>query len=231
MGNDRKLGWAIFISIVLHFLILILAVEFAPWKILKAGKKEPLVVHLNNISTKAAQRNVYSREKQKEKTTAIKKTDSEHNLSIKKRPDDLAPNKPEEVVVPAKSQEPLKVVDNQTPVAESSSTDNSGNQQAAEFGRWQAEYAKKLRDIIREKQRYPIMAMRNRHQGTVMVGFILSRAGKLIECHITQPCKHKILNRAALRAVESVKKFPPFPNSVPWDQAGFVVPVTFSLKQ
>lgn len=228
MDNDRKLAWTIFISLGCHVLILFLATEYAPWKILKAGKKSPLVIHLNDLSSEKRTEQ-YSRIKQRQikkvKRAIVPIQDEVKKVSpLEKEPVEELPTPPDELIAEEElSNQPLVRDKNIGNLLRKAQNEGSGD--------WQTEYTKKLRDIIKGKQRYPVMAMRNRQQGTVMVGFILRRTGELIECHITQPCQFKTLDRAALRAVRSVKRFPPFPDSVRWEQAGFIVPVSFRLEQ
>ncbi|PLY00156.1 MAG: hypothetical protein C0623_07775 [Desulfuromonas sp.] len=230
MDSDHKLAWAIFISIGCHLLIFVAAIEFAPWKILKSGQKSRIVVHLNTPSavepaatTTVPKKTVKIEEKVKATPppTVVKVQDGK-----KKSPEEI-PAQPEPAAAPAPQQ---PVVSDQPLIRDRSLGNLMAKPQNEGTGDWQAEYARKLRELIEENQRYPVMASRNRLQGTVMVGFILNRSGNLLECHITQSCQHKILDRAALRAVKSVKSFPPFPDSVGWEQAGFVVPVTFRIE-
>lgn len=228
MVSDHKLAWAIVISLGCHALILFLATEYAPWKVLKAGEKSSIVVQLNDLSGKQStsrkpadnwKEKVERRVARPEQKTAAKPATPEEQ-EIERRPP------PETTTVPDQENGSDTILMRDRAIGSLLT-----EPQDMASGSWHAEYAGKLREMIKENQRYPIMAVRNRLQGTVMVGFILNRTGELIECHITEPCRHEILDRAALRAVKSVRKFPPFPESVSWEQAGFVVPVTFQLEQ
>ena len=226
MESDRKLALAISISLVLHFFILILAAEYAPWKILKAGKKSPLVIQLNDLSSEKRTEQ-YSRNKQHEKKTEAKEIVSVKKVVTK----DQLPEKEkiEELQPPPDELKPQESLSNQPLVRDKNIGDLLNEVQNQGTGDWQTEYSKKLRDIIKENQRYPVMAMRNHLQGTVMVGFILHRSGKLLECHVTQSCGHQILDRAALRAVSIGEPYPSFPEDLGLSQAGFIIPVTFSI--
>lgn len=103
--------------------------------------------------------------------------------------------------------------------------------QPRQVGYWHRNYSEKIRQLIEKNQQYPIMAMRSRQQGTVMVSFILNPNGDLIDCHISRSCGHRLLDRAALRAVQSIDRYPPFPESLGREQTTFVIPVTFRLNK
>jgi len=231
MEINCKLGWTLVISLGCHVFILLLATEFAPWKILKSGEKSSIIIQLNDISAEqktAAAREDFLKER-REMSTATTST-----LAVTVKDSSTVKKEEKQRPLPAPKDEPAqkeKAV-SAIPLTRNRNIGNISAENRIEgVGNWHTEYASKLRDIIRNNQRYPIMAVRNRLQGTVMVGFILNRTGKLLECHITQSCGHNLLDRAALRAVKSVSQFPPFPDSINWDQAGFIVPVTFRLIQ
>jgi TonB family protein len=61
-----------------------------------------------------------------------------------------------------------------------------------------------LHDAIAQQQEYPESAIRLQQAGTVKIGFILNPNGNLEKIEIIKPSSYKIINLAALSAVNAV---------------------------
>lgn len=226
MNGDRKLVWAIFISFTLHIAIVFMGNSYAPWKIERSSNNGAIVIQLE--STRATP------------DPAVKGTPrraAKKNMNLKKRKPltarpiaSAAPDGKGKLLEQHAEAPPEDLLPGNNPVEEPASLPpRSGTVYSVE--NWKKVYSDKLRAVIEQNQHYPVMALRRKQQGTVMVGFNLDRGGRLTECHIVESCGHKLLDRAALRAVETVDRFPPFPAEFNAPQADFVIPVTFALRK
>ena len=77
---------------------------------------------------------------------------------------------------------------------------------------------------------YPSRAVSKNQEGTVRVAMVIGRSGELKNVLATQESKHRILNRAALRAVKKAAPFPVLPEEIKADVFELSVPITFQLK-
>jgi protein TonB len=87
-----------------------------------------------------------------------------------------------------------------------------------------------IRGLIERRKEYPVQARKTGQEGITMVSFVLGKNGELKEARIAVPSGRTLLDRAALRAVESVRRFPPFPIDTWGDSRTFQVPISFSLE-
>jgi protein TonB len=75
-------------------------------------------------------------------------------------------------------------------------------------------------------KRYPSSA--RGAQGTVVVRFVLNRAGAVIESAVTKSSGNDVLDREALEILRRASPFPPFPAAKPGPQDSYVAPVNFA---
>jgi protein TonB len=75
-------------------------------------------------------------------------------------------------------------------------------------------------------KRYPSLA--RGAQGTVVVRFVLNRAGAVIESAVTKSSGNDVLDREALEILRRASPFPPFPAAKPGPQDSYVAPVNFA---
>jgi protein TonB len=75
-------------------------------------------------------------------------------------------------------------------------------------------------------KRYPSSA--RGAQGTVVVTFVLNRAGAVIESAVTKSSGNEVLDREALEILHRASPFPPFPAAKPGPQDSYVAPVNFA---
>jgi protein TonB len=92
-------------------------------------------------------------------------------------------------------------------------------------------YLVALKEIIERHKEYPLMARRGRMEGTVRISCKLTRTGEVKEAKVESSSGYEILDRAALRSVRSVGKFPVVPTEIREDPFGFVAPITFQLSR
>lgn len=92
-------------------------------------------------------------------------------------------------------------------------------------------YARSLTAVVARQRRYPETAVRLSMQGTANVQLRLRQDGSLMEApRLMTSSGHDILDDEALRMVEAAAPFAPFPESASRPDAGFVIPVVFSLR-
>jgi periplasmic protein TonB len=75
-------------------------------------------------------------------------------------------------------------------------------------------------------KRYPSSA--RGAQGTVVVRFVLNRAGAVIESVVTKSSGNDVLDHEALEILHRASPFPPFPAAKPGPQDSYVAPVNFA---
>lgn len=92
-------------------------------------------------------------------------------------------------------------------------------------------YARRLPSVVARQRRYPETAVRLGMQGTTLVQIRLRQDGSLVEApRVVTSSGHDILDAEALRMVEAAAPFEPFPDGASRPDAGFVIPVVFSLR-
>lgn len=95
---------------------------------------------------------------------------------------------------------------------------------------WQG-YGRGILDSVNKEQRYPRMAARRGLEGTATVRIFIHRDGTLArQPDIVASTNHEILDREALRMVESAAPFEAFPHAAEEGEQEFVIPVRFRLK-
>lgn len=92
-----------------------------------------------------------------------------------------------------------------------------------------ASYLSEIRKTIERHKRYPTLAKRLRHQGKVIVQFILKKDGSYESVKIVKHSLHKLLNREALESINRIKTFKSFPNEFKQAQFELKIPINFSL--
>lgn len=91
-------------------------------------------------------------------------------------------------------------------------------------------YTTLIRALIERRKEYPPQARKAGQTGTTQVSFVLAKNGELLETRVAVSCGRSLLDRAAVRAVESVGRFPPFPDQAWGDSRVFQVPICFRLE-
>ena len=82
-----------------------------------------------------------------------------------------------------------------------------------------------IRERVNAALRYPLMARKQGWSGQVRVEFTILASGRIADLKIVESSGHRVLDRQALRAVESANPFPPPPVV-----ATITLPVNFELN-
>ena len=96
---------------------------------------------------------------------------------------------------------------------------------ASEKARYQAEIYQK----IMAKKYYPRRAKRFKKQGVVLIKFTLSPDGTIHHLHVIKTSGSISLDRAALKAVQKVGIFPPFPKNIQRASWVFEIPLEYEI--
>jgi protein TonB len=91
------------------------------------------------------------------------------------------------------------------------------------------DYQRQIRELIERYKRYPLTARKGQQQGRVTVGFSLGSGGSLIDAEVIRSSGHRLLDRAALKAVRAVVRYPALPPSLQ-DGTRFEIDITFALE-
>ena len=76
------------------------------------------------------------------------------------------------------------------------------------------QYTTALKQAIEAKKYYPSRARRRAREGNVIVGFRINRQGGIKNIRIVSSSSVRILDKAAINAVNNVGKFKPFPEHI-----------------
>lgn len=91
------------------------------------------------------------------------------------------------------------------------------------------DYQRRIKKLIENEQRYPLTARKGRQQGRVTVTFQLNKLGNLVASNVTSSSGHRLLDRAAVKAVHAVGQFPALPAELS-EETRFQVILHFTLK-
>jgi TonB family protein len=83
---------------------------------------------------------------------------------------------------------------------------------------------------IEQVKYYPRIASRRGFEGQPVVTFTLGKGGELLQLTLKTPSRFKLLNDAALDAVESARPYPEIPELLKMDSMKFNLPISFLLE-
>ena len=92
-------------------------------------------------------------------------------------------------------------------------------------------YAAILRQWLARHEEYPRRARLRHQEGTVSLAIALDRSGRLLRLELAAPSAHEVLNQAALDMARSAAPYPPPPLAAGQDEAVFVVPFSYVLRE
>ena len=93
-----------------------------------------------------------------------------------------------------------------------------------------ARYLRKVRATIEAKKYYPRMAKKLRQTGRVEVQFEIRKDGTVCCVSLLRGCRHRKLNKAALRTIERIGRFDPIPEALKTEKLKVRVPINYSLR-
>ncbi|MFZ4713357.1 MAG: energy transducer TonB [Bacteriovoracaceae bacterium] len=91
-------------------------------------------------------------------------------------------------------------------------------------------YIYELKLVLEQNKQYPNQARMLGQEGKVTVSFTLKKDGSIIDVKISESSTYSKLNEAALKLIESLKQFKPFPSELKREQWTLNVPIQYSLE-
>jgi protein TonB len=91
-------------------------------------------------------------------------------------------------------------------------------------------FAALIREKIASAKTYPASSRQAGHEGKVLVAFVLSKDGHVLDASIQRTSSHEKLDDAALEAVKKASPFPPIPEKLRRESMSFKLPISFNLK-
>jgi TonB family protein len=97
------------------------------------------------------------------------------------------------------------------------------------FAQFSAEYGKQSNLLIQRQVIYPKRAIARKQEGKVSVEVIIDRNGKVLDMIVVEDPGHKLLVKAAIRAIKKVKNLPTLPADFPNDNFSLTIPIVFKM--
>lgn len=120
----------------------------------------------------------------------------------------------------------VRVVKNMERVSEEEGTALNGDDFKEIWGR----YANSIQLKIAQAKTYPSIARERKQQGKAFLSFKLDKNGDILELSIENSSGYKILDQAAIRAIQEAAPFPQIPVSLNKKYASLKIPISFVLK-
>lgn len=120
--------------------------------------------------------------------------------------------------------------DPSAPTAASSNTQNTSTQTGTVANTIEQSYIAHVRWQLEKNKKFPILAKKQGHFGTVQIKFTVSPNGEIRNSEIAQSTDFDSLNQAALQILKSIKKFDPFPTEIKKSEWTFVLPIEYKLQ-
>jgi TonB family protein len=97
------------------------------------------------------------------------------------------------------------------------------------FAQFVAEYGKQSNLLIQRKVIYPKRAIARKQEGKVSIEVFVDRNGKVLDMVVMEDPGHKLLVKAAIRAIKKVKNLPALPADFPNDNFSLTIPIVFKM--
>jgi protein TonB len=83
--------------------------------------------------------------------------------------------------------------------------------------------------MIESRKYYPRRARKMHQTGKVEVAFTIGRNGTITDLRVSDPCRYRSLNKAALKTLKKIGRFKPLPD-VFGDRLVLRIPIRYELK-
>ncbi|NGP52424.1 energy transducer TonB, partial [Thioalkalivibrio sp. XN8] len=122
-----------------------------------------------------------------------------------------------------------------------STTGRDGPRDATETGSGEAaaagglpganrDYAATVLAWLERHKHYPRRARLRRQEGTVLLYFVVDRAGTVLEYRLEQSSSYPVLDQEVLAMIERAQPLPPMPDELGQERLELIVPVEFFLR-
>lgn len=112
----------------------------------------------------------------------------------------------------------------------SASRENTGGAAASADPNALNRYVASLASALRNRLRYPDIALSQGVDGIATLRFTMDRSGRILSASVVRSAGHPALDQAALAAARPGSSLPPAPASLPQQQFTFSVPLRFDLR-
>jgi len=116
-------------------------------------------------------------------------------------------------------------LENQTDVNTHGMDSSAGGRPGAK-----ADYAAMLVAWLERHKEYPRRAQLRRHEGIVMLYFVIDRTGRVSEYRVQVSSGSRLLDQAAITMLQRAQPLPPMPDHFSRDRLELVVPVQFFMS-
>ncbi len=141
---------------------------------------------------------------------------------VKEKPHQTEVRKPEaKTAEPGRRKQVAALAVGRGSVGNTRSTDGKAAEQS---------YGSKVLARLRAAKKYPSAARSKGIEGTAILTFTISSAGKLTAARVVKGAGHPLLDGAVLAMARDAAPFPAFPNSIAKGQMTFSVPVQFKIN-
>lgn len=231
-GQRNGMLWVFFgISALLHFFIILYGHGFKPPKIpdpieLTVLPSEPAARKLPAVPFQPQRLDVPSPAAYRvpDAPACPVIAEATRPYRFKKAPDALVHPKPEALQIPG-----LKVLD-RVPLEKRETSVRVAEIPEPEVDPdARAQYLNTIRGLIEQQKKYPLAAKSRQFQGKVIVEFVLRLSGDVGSIRVVEGCRFKILNRAAIKAVENASPYPKPPPGLFTGDHSLRIPIVFEL--
>jgi protein TonB len=122
----------------------------------------------------------------------------------------------------------IESIDRQ-PAGRVESAETTSEDSSSDYGS-STEYYGMVRMMIEKNKLYPLAARQRQIQGRVVVRFVISADGSVTDIALVESCRHKILDKAALAAIQNAGPFPRPPMQLFKGSVPLEIPVVFELR-
>ncbi len=91
------------------------------------------------------------------------------------------------------------------------------------------QYALQLRSLFEAKKSFPVMARKLGKEGRVTLQLVLGSNGSVLQYQVAESSGSEVLDQAALRLVNQIGEFPPFPEEIRRTNWQFFIPIEYRL--
>lgn len=91
------------------------------------------------------------------------------------------------------------------------------------------QYALQLRALFETKKSFPVMARKLGKEGRVTLQLMLGSNGSVLQYQVAESSGSEVLDQAALRLVNQIGEFPPFPEEIKRTNWQFFIPIEYRL--
>lgn len=170
---------------------------------------------------------IYASQDKKNEIARIEFQISERSTSLRK----ISSETPKTKTLPSRAPvEDQKTYQEKSQIEDSAQNSEASGSPETENSTLHQAYYEKIRQRVSTRKAYPRIARMQGLQGQVLISFLLSKDGLVMDNKVEMSSGHEILDRSALEAVQMAQPFPAFPESFPNKVIRVEITLVYSLK-